>query len=145
MPRKAKKNQDGENLKTFFNNFHKEIGEGSDDKVVNRIMKAIDAEDGDLDYEDDSDQEAEQPSAEGEGADEEDEEEFDEDKYFIDDEGNCYIKTTPKKQKELQKKLKEKTEKPGKNTRSATSKATNKGRYSTNNPWDVLNYLKHFP
>ncbi|XP_020817125.1 transcriptional repressor CTCF [Drosophila serrata] len=124
MPRKAKKAEDPENLKSFFNNFHKEIGESSDDKVVNKIMKAIDAEDGDLTLEDDTDQEEEKPE---EGEDEDEEEEFDEDKYFIDDEGNCYIKTTPKKQKELQKKLKEReADKPGRNTRSATNKATNK-------------------
>jgi len=56
----------------------------------------------------------------------EEEEEDDEDKYFIDDEGNCYIKTTPKKQKELQKKLKQAAAKPGKATRSVVSTATNK-------------------
>ncbi|XP_017036103.1 transcriptional repressor CTCF [Drosophila kikkawai] len=125
MPRKAKKAEDPDNLKSFFNNFHKEIGESSDDKVVNKIMKAIDAEEGDLTFEDDTDQEEDKAAVVVE--DEDEEEEFDEDKYFIDDEGNCYIKTTPKKQKELQEKLKEReAEKPGKNTRSATSKATNK-------------------
>ncbi|KAH8239090.1 hypothetical protein KR032_000508 [Drosophila birchii] len=126
MPRKAKKAEDTPSIKAFFNNFHKEIGESSDDKVANKIMKAIDTEECDLTLEDDTDPKEKKPQVADAEVEDEDEE-FDEDKYFIDDEGNCYIKTTPKKQKELQKKLKDReAEKPGINTRSATNKATNK-------------------
>ncbi|KAH8380508.1 hypothetical protein KR009_011150 [Drosophila setifemur] len=96
MPRKARKAEESEDLQSFLSNFHKEIEGGSDDKVVHKIMEAIEEEDADhLKEEDDDD------------ADEDEEGEFDADKYFIDDEGNCYIKTTPKKQKELQRKMKE--------------------------------------
>ncbi|XP_016987896.1 transcriptional repressor CTCF [Drosophila rhopaloa] len=131
MPRRGKKDEDSEDLQSFLSNFHKEIEGSSDDKVVHTILKAIRAEDGDLDEEEEQDAEAgkskpeEEEEAE-EDAEEEDDDDDDEDKYFIDDEGNCYIKTTPKKQKELQKKLKQAAARPGRPTRSVVSKATNK-------------------
>lgn len=130
MPRRTKKDEDPEDLQTFLNNFHKEIEGNSDEKVVNTILEAISAEAIDLD-ENGAEAGGSKPMEEAEAdldhAEEaEEEEEDDEDKYFIDDEGNCYIKTTPKKQKELQKKLKQAAAKPGKATRSVVSTATNK-------------------
>lgn len=106
MPRRTKKDEDPEDLQTFLNNFHKEIEGNSDEKVVNTILEAISAEAIDLD-ENGAEAGGSKPMEEAEAdldhAEEaEEEEEDDEDKYFIDDEGNCYIKTTPKKQKELQ-------------------------------------------
>jgi len=130
MPRRTKKDEDPEDLQTFLNNFHKEIEGNSDEKVVNTILEAISAEAIDLD-ENGAEAGGSKPMEEAEAdldhAEEaEEEEEDDEDKYFIDDEGNCYIKTTPKKQKELQKKLKQAAAKPGQATRSVVSTATNK-------------------
>ncbi|KAI8041734.1 transcriptional repressor CTCFL [Drosophila gunungcola] len=114
MPRRAKKDEDSEDLQSFLSNFHKEIDGSSDDKVVHTILKAIRAEDGEVDEEAGQYAEADKSKQEEQQAEEEEEEEDDdEDKYFIDDEGNCYIKTTPKKQKELQKKLKQAAAKPG--------------------------------
>ncbi|EDX09555.1 GD13065 [Drosophila simulans] len=130
MPRRTKKDEDPEDLQTFLNNFHKEIEGNSDEKVVNTILEAISAEAIDLN-ENGEEAGGSKPMEEAEeeqlaDAEEAEEEEDDEDKYFIDDEGNCYIKTTPKKQKELQKKLKQAAAKPGKATRSVVSTATNK-------------------
>nr|XP_016924808.2 transcriptional repressor CTCFL [Drosophila suzukii] len=132
MPKRKAKNEDPEDLQSFLNDIHKETEGSSDDKVVDTILKAISAEDGDLDEHDDeeaagSNQEEHQAEEEVAAEEEEEEEEDDDDdKYFIDDEGNCYIKTTPRKQKELQKKLKQAAVKPGRPVRSVVSKATNK-------------------
>ncbi|XP_017043325.1 transcriptional repressor CTCF [Drosophila ficusphila] len=129
MPRRTKKKEDSEDLQSFLNNFHKEIDGSSDEKVVDTILKAIRAEDGDIDEEDEVVDEAAKSTPEEQQADEdaeEEEEDDDDDKYFIDDEGNCYVKATPKKQKELQKKLKQAAAKPVKATRSVVSKTTNK-------------------
>jgi len=136
MPKRKAKNEDPEDLQSFLNDIHKETEGSSDDKVVDTILKAISAEDGDLDEHDDEEaagSKQEEHQKEEEDAAEEDEEEEDDDddddKYFIDDEGNCYIKTTPRKQKELQKKLKQAAVKPGRPVRSVVSKATNKCGY----------------
>ncbi|XP_017128523.1 transcriptional repressor CTCF [Drosophila elegans] len=124
MPRRAKKDEDSEDLQSFLSNFHKEIDGSNDDKVVHTILRAISAENGEVDDEEEAGQDAEadksnQEEQQAEREEEEDDDD-DEDKYFIDDEGNCYIKTTPKKQKELQQKLKQAAAKPGR------PKATNK-------------------
>ncbi|XP_017063352.1 transcriptional repressor CTCF [Drosophila eugracilis] len=126
MSKRTKKDEHSEDLQSFLNNFHKEIEDKSDDKVVHTILKAIRAEDGDLEENDDEEAAAEEEQHAENDAEEAEEEEEDDDKYFIDDEGNCYIKTTPKKQKELQKKLKQAAVKPGKVTRSVVGKASNK-------------------
>ncbi|XP_016955831.1 transcriptional repressor CTCF [Drosophila biarmipes] len=129
MPKRKAKNEDSEDLQSFLNDIQKETEGSSDDKVVHTILKAISAEDGDLDEHDDEEaanSKQEEQQSEEDVAAEEEEEDDDDDKYFIDDEGNCYIKTTPRKQKELQKKLKQTSAKPGKAVRSVVSKATNK-------------------
>lgn len=81
MPNR-KRDSDSEDLQSFLMNFHKEIEDGGSE-----AKNAKDANDKDV------------------GEEEEDEED-DDDKYFIDDEGNCYIKTTPKKQHKIKNKLK---------------------------------------
>ncbi|KAH8270171.1 hypothetical protein KR018_005100 [Drosophila ironensis] len=102
MPRKARKAAESEDLQSLLSNIQDEIEGASDDKVMDKLLEAIEEEDhvkapkNKVDEEEEEDEEAEA-----------EEEEFDEDKYFIDDEGNCYIKTTPKVQKELEKKLKD--------------------------------------
>ncbi|KAH8333347.1 hypothetical protein KR067_006452 [Drosophila pandora] len=108
MPRKARKVEEPEDLQSFLNSIPQEAEGGSDDKVMDKIMEAIEEED------------AVQNLIDVDEEDAEEEEEFDEDKYFIDDEGNCYIKTTPKIQKALQKKLKDAAEK------KPAGKSTNK-------------------
>ncbi|EDW37728.1 GL21090 [Drosophila persimilis] len=120
-------NKKSEDLQSFLNNFHKEIEDGNDDKVVHKILKSIRAEDGVAEDDDDYIVEvSEEEQAENDDDYNPSEEEDDEDKYFIDDDGNCYVKTTPKKQKELQEKLKNSATKPDKTTRSGASKPSNK-------------------
>lgn len=116
MPRKARKVEEPEDLQSFLNSIPQEVEGGSDDKVMDKIMEAIEEED------------AVQNLIDVDEEDAEDEEEFDEDKYFIDDEGNCYIKTTPKIQKALQKKLKDAAAKKAKLKQAG--KSTNKSEHS---------------
>ncbi|XP_022208217.1 transcriptional repressor CTCF [Drosophila obscura] len=121
----AKSSRKTEDLQSFLNNFHKEIEDGSDDKVVHKILKSIRAEDG-VDEGDEDYVEVSEEEQSGEDADyDPGEEEDDADKYFIDDDGNCYIKTT-KKQKELLEKLKSSAKKPSKTTRPSAGKASSK-------------------
>lgn len=88
MPNPSR-DSDSEDLQTFLRNFHKEIEDGSVDA---KDAKALEDDDGDTDEERVQD------------------DEDDDDKYFIDDEGNCYIKATPKKQNQLKRKLKTPTQ-----------------------------------
>ncbi|KAH8317019.1 hypothetical protein KR074_011036 [Drosophila pseudoananassae] len=115
MPRKARKVAEPEDLQSFLNSIPQEIEGASNDKVMDKIMEVIDVEDAVHNLIEEVEEEA------VEEEDEEEEEEFDEDKYFIDDEGNCYIKTTPKIQKAVQKKLKEAADKKAKLKRAAKS------------------------
>lgn len=116
MPRKARKVEEPEDRQTFLNSIPQEVEGGSDDKVMDKILEAIEEEDAGQNLI----EEVEEDEAE-------EEEEFDEDKYFIDDEGNCYIKTTPKIQKALQKKLKEAADKKAKLKQAG--KSTNKSKH----------------
>lgn len=108
MPNHSR-DSDSEDLQSFLRNFHKEIEDGSGEA---KDAKA--SEDADSNEEHEQDEE-------------------DDDKYFIDDEGNCYIKTTPKKQHQLKKKLKPATvststpatKTTGITVRSATRAASN--------------------
>ncbi|XP_062129729.1 transcriptional repressor CTCF isoform X2 [Drosophila sulfurigaster albostrigata] len=80
MPNRSR-DSDSEDLQSFLMNFHKEIEDNAAKENASVVAS----------------------NANGGG---DDEEEEDADKYFIDDEGNCYIKTKPKKQ--LKSKTKEK-------------------------------------
>lgn len=82
---RRKRNSDSEDLQSFLNNFHKEIEDGSSEAKNAKDKESVVGVDAEKEEEDEED---------------------DDDKYFIDDEGNCYIKTTPKKQHKFKSKLK---------------------------------------
>ncbi|KAH8370657.1 hypothetical protein KR093_004539 [Drosophila rubida] len=104
MPNRSR-DSDSEDLQSFLINFHKEIEDNAAKEhgsVVERNANETHAG----------------------GTDEEGE---DADKYFIDDEGNCYIKTTPKKQLKLKSKQKAPvTSTPGPITVRASGASTSK-------------------
>ncbi|SPP77515.1 transcriptional repressor CTCF [Drosophila guanche] len=114
-----------EDVQSFLKSFHKEIEDGSDDKVVHKILKSIRDEDGVTEDHEGFAVASEEDQSEQDEDYDPGEEEDDGDKYFIDDDGNCYIKTT-QKQKELLEKLKNSAKKHSKTSPAKAAKPSNK-------------------